>query len=281
MRPPRQQAVRRCARGSNRAWIRAGSAGMLSLGLALHEGGVRPVTLRPLRGDDELCLQAPTAAAAIELLARLAHTLDGSALALAELSVSQVDRLLAALYGELYGNAAECRVRCGGCGERYEFTLDLVALQSAQDAARPPPCDAQGGWSFDEDCRLRAPRLADLELAATPAQLLGRLLLSGSSEGREKELLEFLERAAPVLSLDLAAPCPHCAREQSVRFDLARYLAQRLHGERPFLLRETHLIASRYGWSHTEVMALSRDDRRAYARLIESERAAGLRRRAG
>lgn len=254
---------------------------MLSLSLALHEGGVRPVMLRPLRGIDELCLQAPTAAAAIVLLARLAQASDGSTLALTELSVSQVDRLLAALYGELYGNAAECRVRCGGCGERYEFTLDLAALQSAQDALRPPPCDAQGGWPVDEDARVRAPRLGDLEHAASPAQLLDRLVLSGSSDGREAELLEFLERAAPVLSLDLDAPCPHCSREQSVRFDLARYLAQRLHGERPFLLRETHLIASRYGWSHTEIMALTRDDRRAHARLIESERAAGLRRRAG
>jgi hypothetical protein len=254
---------------------------MLSLQLELHEGGTRAVALRALRGSDELALQAPTAAAAIDLLARLALRADGSALPLAELSVSQIDRLLAALYAELYGQQAECRVRCGGCGEGYEFVLDLTALQSAQDAARPPPCDAQGGWEIGEDCRIRAPRLDDLERATTPAQLLDRLLVGGQAEGREAELLEFLERAAPLLSLDLAAACPHCARQQSVRFDLARYLAQRLHGERPFLLRETHLIASRYGWSHSEIMALGRDDRRAYARLIESERAGALRRRAG
>lgn len=254
---------------------------MLSLGLVLHEGGARPVLLRPLCGVDELNLQTPTATAAIALLSQLVQQPDGNMLPLAELSVCQVDRLLAALYVELYGDQAECRVRCGGCGERYEFTLDLAALQSAQDAARPAACDGQGGWRIDPDIRVRAPRLSDLEFARTPSQLLQRLLLSGSAEGREADLLEFLESAAPVLSLDLAAPCPHCGREQSVRFDLARYLAQRLHGERPFLLRETHLIASRYGWSHAEIMVLSRDDRRAYARLIESERAGALRRRAG
>jgi len=254
---------------------------MLSIGLALHEGGLRAGSMRPLCGVDELHLQSPTAAAAIALLSRLVQQPDGSALPLAELSVSQLDRLLAALYAELYGHQAECRVRCGGCGEPYEFNLDLAALQSAQDSARPPACDAEGAWQIDPDIRIRAPKLGDLELARTPSQLLQRLLLSGSAEGREAELLEFLERAAPLLSLDLSAPCPHCGRAQSVRFDLARYLAQRLHGERPFLLRETHLLASRYGWSHAEIMALTRDDRRAYARLIESERAGALRRRAG
>ena len=88
---------------------------------------------------------------------------------------------------------------------------------------------------------------------------------------------EFLERAAPVMSFDLDAPCPHCNAAELVRFDLARYLAVRLAAERPFLLRETHLIASRYGWSHGEIMALSRTDRRAYAGLIEAERASAQR----
>jgi hypothetical protein len=83
----------------------------------------------------------------------------------------------------------------------------------------------------------------------------------------------FLERAAPVLALDFNVDCPHCQREQKARFDLTRYFLRRLGGERSFLLREAHLIAAHYGWSHQEIMRLTRDERRAYAGLIETERA--------
>lgn len=81
-----------------------------------------------------------------------------------------------------------------------------------------------------------------------------------------------------MMSLDIATACPECGRAQDVWFDLAAFLIRTLAGERPFLLRETHLLAARYGWSHGEIMALPRDDRRAFAALIESERSAAMRR---
>jgi hypothetical protein len=79
------------------------------------------------------------------------------------------------------------------------------------------------------------------------------------------------------MAFDVAAPCPRCRADNETRFGLAAFLAARLAAERPFLVRETHLIASRYGWGHAEIMALSRVDRRAYATLVEGERSAGLR----
>jgi hypothetical protein len=236
-----------------------------------HAAMTPAAPLRPLTGRDELALDATAAWAALDLVARLAPDLDVRAL-----DVTTADRLVAALYRRLYGDACDCRVRCAACGEAYGFELSLREVTAAQDRDRPRPDFADGSWSLSDGRRVRAPRVADLALA--PDELLARLVIAG---GRgDADVLAFLERAAPTLALDLAAPCPHCGAAQDVRFDLARYLVQRLAGERPFLLREVHLIAARYGWSLAEILDLSRDDRRAFAGLIEAERATANRRRA-
>ncbi len=221
------------------------------------------LTLRPLTGADELSLAGTGQTAALGLLAGLADR------DISELTVSQADRALAGLYTMLYGAQAECRATCVACGEGYEFTLDLPQIIAQQDADRPDPPDADGVWTMDDGTRVRAPTPADMK--GDPDRLALALTLNGTAD--PAEIGAFLDRAAPVLTLDLAASCAHCGAEAEVRFDLAAYITKRLAAERPFLIRETHLIASRYGWSHGEIMALTRDDRRAYAGLIETERA--------
>jgi hypothetical protein len=241
-------------------------------------GTLRTVLLAALTGADEVALaDAATAGAAISLLRRLARAPDGSPLAIDALTVSQCDRLLAALYRTLYDDRAECRMRCKGCGEGYEFALELSGLMVAQDGERGEAPDADGCWGLPDGRRVRAPTLADVAAADSPEALAARLIVAGDANQGLDAVTDLLERAAPILSLDLDAACPHCARTETVRFDLAHYLAARLAGERPFLIRETHLIAARYGWHHAEIMALSRADRRAFAGLIEAERAAGQR----
>ncbi len=225
--------------------------------------GSMALTLRPLTGADELSLSGTGLGPAMALLARLSGSDP------AGLSVSQIDRGLAGIYAMLYGETAECRASCARCGEAYEFALNLPGIIAAQDAERPGPPDDEGVWDMPGGARVRAPTPADL--SGDPAALAAALTVAGSAD--PDAVAGFLDRAAPVLTLDLDAPCPACEAPATVRFDLAGYLTRRLAGERPFLVRETHLIASRYGWSHAEIMALTRDDRRAYAGLIEAERA--------
>lgn len=223
--------------------------------------------LRALTGADELSLDGIGFEAALGLLRRL------SAEDLNDLTISEIDRGLAGLYRMLYGARAECRAKCGTCGEVFEFDLSLPDVIAAQDADRPGPADAQGFWAIEAGW-VRAPRPGDL--AGDPVRLAERL-----TEGEPLNLDSveaFLDKAAPVLSLDIDAPCPACGDASDLRFDLASYLTQRLAQERPLLTRETHLIAARYGWSHAEIMGLSRTDRRAYAELIETERAQAMRR---
>ena len=220
--------------------------------------------LRPLTGADELSIGGPSLSDAADLLARMS---EGAKIA--DLSISQVDRGLAGLYGAIYGDAAECRSTCAGCAEAYEFTLSLPDIILAQDADRDGFADAEGVFALRNGARLRAPKLADI--SADQDDLLARLVIDGTAEPAVVET--FLDCNAPVLSLDIDAACPHCEAAAQVRFDLANYLLKRLLSERAFLVRETHLLASRYHWSYAEIMALPREDRRAYAGLIEAERA--------
>lgn len=240
--------------------------------ISADAGSSLTIRLRPMTGADELSITSSDPSSVMRKLACLATDLDGEPINLDDLTISQTDRLLAVIYNLLYGDCAECQVNCRSCGERFEFSLSLSDLIAAQDAERPGPAEPDGAWKIPDGRRVRAPRISDLEAATDPASLLFRLVVSGDPAANPSAVTDFLEKAAPVLSLDLDAGCPECGIDETVRFDLARYLTKRLIAERPFLIRETHLIASLYGWSYSDIMSLARADRRAYAGLIEAER---------
>ena len=235
--------------------------------------------LAGLTGWDELAVTGADPAAARAVVERVFLDETGRPLELGDWRISDVDRLHAVLHDHLYGDRLECRSACTECGEGFDFELSLAALLAEQDAERPPAPDADGTWPV-AGRRVRAPRLADLDAARTAAELLARLVVEGEASDTGAEVTRFLERAAPVLDLELDAACPECGSAGTPRFDLATFLAARLAAERPFLVRETHWIASRYGWSHDEIMSLPREDRRAYAGLVEAERSAHARRTA-
>jgi hypothetical protein len=234
--------------------------------------------LRPLDGATEAAVVPERPGAATTLVETLASHADGSPLDIRALPVSVHDRLLAAIYEAGFGDQVSCQAFCSACGEAFRFSFALSALIESQDRAAEAAgaLAADGSWTTPEGARLRPPTLDDGG-DGDAAALLSRLAAEPVTEDRAEALGAFLESASPLLSLDLETLCPECSAPQKVWFDLARFLLRAIAAERPFLIRETHLIAARYGWSHQEIMALPRADRRAYATLIESERSASLR----
>jgi len=235
------------------------------------------VLLRRITGSDEADLAPERPGEPTRLLAALARSPNGRPLDLAALPVSLHDRLLAEVYQAEVGSQAACRAPCAHCGQTFEFALDLADLLAAQDAeaARCGRPEADGRWPV-AGTRVRPPALADA--AADPAALPQALCEPPATDAATlAAVTAFLEQAVPLLSLALDTRCPHCDAAQQLGFDLPRFLVRAIGNERPFLIRETHLLAARYGWGHAEIMALPRDDRRAFAALIESERSAALR----
>ena len=235
--------------------------------------------LRRLTGQDEAALVPERPGEPTRLLAALLCDAGGGAVDLAALPVPVHDRLLAEVFRAEVGPRATCRAACTACAEPFEFDLVIADVIAAQDAeaARIGPPGADGRWPV-AGRRVRVPLMGDASGEA-PA-VISALCDAPPDMQAVIDIAAFLEKAAPLLAFDLDASCPHCGAAQRLGFDLPRFLVRAIGNDRPFLLREIHLIAARYGWSHAEIMALPRDDRRAFAALIETERAAALRQRA-
>lgn len=236
------------------------------------------VALARVSGEEETWLSPGRAGEATRLLAALLRdgTLDPAAL-----PVTVHDRLLAAVFRAEIGDTARCRATCSACGTPFEFALPIDAVTAKQDseAAAAGAVGEDGRWRFD-GLSIRAPTLHDAASGDAQA-LLAAVCAPEPAPSQRDAVVAFLDRAAPVLTLDLDARCPSCDASQQVAFDLPRFLVGALAVERPFLVREVHLIAARYGWSRAEILAMPRDDRRAFAALIESERRAALQRSGG
>jgi len=248
------------------------------MALATAPRSAKRPRLRALSGADEFLIEAGEPRAATLLLRRL--LVDGEDVD--ALNVAEYDRLLAEVFDALYGDRVEARTRCSACAEPLEISLSLATL-----AAAPPDVeidlsgpDEAGVFTLPDGRRIRPPTIADLDRAVASgdtAALRRACVVAGDPDADPETLEAALEAAAPAVTRDVAATCPHCAATQEVRFDLAAFLVASLSRERPFLLREMHLLARAYGWSLTEILSLNRDDRRTLARLCEAERAAARR----
>ncbi|MFI9028593.1 hypothetical protein [Streptomyces sp. NPDC053560] len=203
---------------------------------------------------------------------------------------------LFALRRALFGERMQVKLACADpeCGAAMEFELDAAEL----GAARPrPPEDGlrvtEGGWSVV----FRLPSVADLTaVSATAAhdpaearRLLGaRCVLTAVRDGRTagqgrreadpeelerlpeavlKRFAEAVEEADPGAEVTLNIACPECGTTTPAELDIAAYLWTELDAWARDVLLDVHLLASAYGWSEPEILALSPLRRRYYLEL--------------
>jgi hypothetical protein len=80
---------------------------------------------------------------------------------------------------------------------------------------------------------------------------------------------------APSLDGPVGGLCPACGAEVALRFDPVTYTLLELRHTFAGIYRETHALASAYGWSEEAILRLSRTRRRRYAAMVfEDYRAA-------
>jgi hypothetical protein len=237
--------------------------------------------LRPLCGRDELAIPVGDLAAT-HLVDNLLVRAPGTSVGPGDvwsLSVTDRDRLLAGLYRHHFGDRIEGSTECRACGEDFDLGCDVSDLLAALEIRAPTLSsgpDEEGAYALADGRRFRVPTADDqrcaLEAADRAGQMLRRCLLEGDA-GADDGLLEAaLAEAAPVLDLDLSAPCPECGAVRNVPFAIERHLLGALASERRWLVPEVHSIARSYHWPLADILALAREDRRAYVRLIEAER---------
>jgi hypothetical protein len=261
------------------------------LQVPLHAAGSerRWAALRPLCGHDELAVDGDGDLEATRLLDRLLLEVPASRIGPGSawsLALSDRDRLLLALYRQLYGDRVEGAVECAACGASFQlaFTLTEIhgGLEPVAGAARP---ETDGTFALADGRRFRLPTAEDriAVFGMDPAQaadvLAARCVIVGDASSDRESLEDAMAQAGPVLDVDLDARCAECGADQSFRFGLSAHLLGALAAEKPCLAREIHAIATAYGWGLDEILGLPREERRRFVRLIEAEKAARRERR--
>jgi hypothetical protein len=197
------------------------------------------------------------------------------------------DADLLTLRAVLFGELAQVRLRCAGCAEELEFALDIRQLltgdgpagDAAEDADEPIEV-ALGEWIV----RFRLPTPADLLAVgqSAPAEarssLMERCVVTVTTDAQPataadlpaevtEKLAEAVAQADPDADLRLDAPCPACGHHTSALVDAASFLWAELDAWARGTLAEVHLLASTYGWTEPEVLALSPRRRHHYLEL--------------
>jgi len=197
------------------------------------------------------------------------------------MSIGERDRLLLDLREAIFGPGFAARTACPACGEELElaFLAGDVRIEAA------PPAD--GRLSLIRDgytVEFRLPTAGDL-LAVFDAQdpeasLLHRCVVRSCLAGEPVAVShlppgivdavgEEMREADPQADITLVLTCCSCTYEWQAAFDIVSYLWAEVASLARRTLHEVHILASAYGWSETEILAMSAWRRERYLELVD------------
>ncbi|TQK42929.1 hypothetical protein FBY35_4374 [Streptomyces sp. SLBN-118] len=218
------------------------------------------------------------------LLHRAARPGTGTEVLLS-MPVGEREADLFALRRALFGERMQVRVECAACGEAMEFDLDATLFGARTRTPDGPLRVEDGEWAIE----FRLPTVADLAAAGTaPDQdgarrlLMARCTVSAVRGGDavapdrlaallpervQRRLAELAEQADPQADVTLNVACPECGEATPAELDITSYLWTELDTWARDLMLDVHLLATAYGWSEPEILALSPLRRRYYLEL--------------
>lgn len=198
---------------------------------------------------------------------------------LPRLPVGERESDLFALRRALFGERMQVRLACTACGEDMEFDLDAGEFAAGLGVGGDSVVRvSEGGWEVE----FRLPGVADLTAAARAAdprgELIARCLVSAAYAGEvrpadalpapvQHRIAEAVEAADPGADVTLNVACPDCGQATRAELDIASYLWTELDAWARDVLLDVHLLATAYGWSEPEILALSPLRRRYYLEL--------------
>lgn len=188
----------------------------------------------------------------------------------ATLPLGQRDAALLHARIALFGATLEATADCPHCGNPLAFALPLQQLADAAAPATPDATVPSAGGRF------RLPTSADVALAlgaAEPRQALAQVLrLDAEGTVLDEPALAALEAALaaadPAAQLDIALRCDACGGSFAAPFDAAECLWLEVQARARRTLDEVHQLASAYGWSEAEVLAVPPARRQHYLRRV-------------
>lgn len=215
------------------------------------------------------------------------HALDRSALLasaarpdwpvmqIADLPLGVVNTSLLRLRGAMFGTRIDGHADCSLCGQRLAFSIDtrqMLPTDHSDEEPMPRATDVAG-------LRVRAPSLRDLAAVAHEADahraahmLLARCTLAGdlaqTGDTELRQIEDVLETLDPQADLVLALQCVACGYAGQAQLDAGALLWDEIDAQARMLLAEVHRLASAYGWSEAQILALGPSRRASYLAMV-------------
>jgi hypothetical protein len=260
----------------------------------------RMVALRPPSGAEDLLLAESVggprgdAVLATALADRLAVGVDGEPMDWNRLTVTDLDATVLRLRQALVGDRVRADVPCPapGCGRRIDIDFHIEAYLAHHAPRRVRtrgrgwtlgPADEPGWFELTrvtagreadkaDRVRFRLPTVADLVVVAGrpggEEELARRCLRPADAPNRLRRRAEVaMEAMAPSFAGDLQGTCPECSGTVTLQFDARWYCLRELRDRAAFVYPDVDLLARRYHWSESEILAMPQVRRAAYAEL--------------
>jgi hypothetical protein len=110
-------------------------------------------------------------------------------------------------------------------------------------------------------------------VAAVELLELCRINNEASSHWSEEEIErigEELAEADPLAEIQIALGCPTCANQYTEAIEIASFLWAEIEACAKRLLWEVHALATAYGWTEPDVLALSPARRALYLEMVQA-----------
>lgn len=199
-------------------------------------------------------------------------------------SIGQRDAVLLTLREELFGSTLETVAVCPQCGQQLELNFSTQDIR----VAAPALPTSESGLRVEAhgyEVQYRLPNSADLiEIAKHAAndgrsRLLQRCVQAARCGDRVTDpatlpdavvqaVMDEMAKTDPQADVQVALACPACRHQWSTTFDILSYLWSEIDDWAQRLLRDIHALASVYGWSEGDILALSARRRRLYLEMI-------------
>lgn len=198
---------------------------------------------------------------------------------LANLSLGQRDRKLLKLRETTFGSEMSCLMVCPACDERLELTVKISELLSEP---QEPTRSSLQLTVDDYDVEFRLPNSEDLlvlssehQLLQRPLALLERCLLSAKRRSESVSANELpvavldavehsMEQADPLADICFTATCPACSQNCQRIFDVVSFFWRELDTWAARIMRDVCTLASAFGWSERDILAMSPIRRQFY-----------------
>lgn len=190
----------------------------------------------------------------------------------AALPIGTRDRLLIALRIHTFGPTMEFVARCQHCGEDLEATVDIAAVLADHRALPPTEVELEfAGRSIS----IRNPSSLDVQEAFTAGAGADTALLESVVAGAEgappPELRALAARALadadPLADVRFELHCASCGGVTSTIFDIVNYFWAEIERGARSIARDVHDLASVYGWSEADILAMPAARRARYLAL--------------